>query len=45
VPLPFRAIELLVGIVQATVFAMLTVVYLTVATAAPHGPAHEPAHA
>lgn len=31
-PLPFMALELIVGIVQATVFAMLTLVYLTVAT-------------
>ncbi len=32
VPLPFIALELLVGAVQATVFAMLTLSYLTVAT-------------
>ncbi len=31
-PLPFMALELIVGIVQATVFSMLTLVYLTVAT-------------
>ncbi len=31
-PLPFIALELIVGVVQATVFAMLTLVYLTVAT-------------
>ena len=31
-PLPFIGLELIVGIVQATVFAMLTLVYLTVAT-------------
>jgi F-type H+-transporting ATPase subunit a len=31
-PLPFMALELIVGIVQATVFAMLTLVYLTIAT-------------
>lgn len=37
VPLPFMALELLVGIIQATVFSMLTLVYLTVATEAPHG--------
>ncbi|MBI4138855.1 F0F1 ATP synthase subunit A [Candidatus Uhrbacteria bacterium] len=37
VPLPFMALELIVGIVQATVFALLTLVYLTVATSAPHG--------
>lgn len=31
-PLPFIGLEILVGVVQATVFAMLTLVYLTVAT-------------
>lgn len=36
-PLPFIFLELIVGIVQATVFSMLTLVYLTVATDAPHG--------
>ncbi|MFH1078506.1 MAG: FoF1 ATP synthase subunit a [Patescibacteria group bacterium] len=36
-PLPFMALELIVGIVQATVFALLTLVYLTVATSKPHG--------
>lgn len=37
VPLPFIALELLVGIIQAMVFSMLTLVYLTVATERPHG--------
>lgn len=37
VPLPFQALELLVGIIQATVFAMLTLVFLTLATEKPHG--------
>jgi len=32
VPIPFLFLELLVGVVQATVFAMLTLAYLTVAT-------------
>ncbi|MEK9181257.1 MAG: F0F1 ATP synthase subunit A [Patescibacteria group bacterium] len=32
VPLPFMLLELLVGAIQATVFAMLVLVYLTVAT-------------
>ena len=32
VPLPFLFLEMLVGLVQATVFAMLVLVYLTVAT-------------
>lgn len=31
-PLPFMALEIIVGIVQATVFSMLTLVYLTIAT-------------
>lgn len=31
-PIPFMFLELLVGIIQATVFAMLTLAYLTVAT-------------
>lgn len=31
-PLPFMALELIVGIVQATVFSMLALVYLTIAT-------------
>ena len=37
VPLPFLAMELLVGIVQAMVFSLLTLVYLTIATTAVHG--------
>lgn len=32
VPLPFMALEMIVGIVQAMVFSLLTLVYLTVAT-------------
>ncbi|MFA7286637.1 MAG: F0F1 ATP synthase subunit A [Patescibacteria group bacterium] len=32
VPLPFLLLEFLVGFIQATVFAMLTLVYLTMAT-------------
>lgn len=31
-PLPFITLEIIVGVVQATVFSMLTLVYLTVAT-------------
>lgn len=31
-PIPFLFLELLVGVIQATVFAMLTLAYLTVAT-------------
>jgi F-type H+-transporting ATPase subunit a len=33
VPLPFMFLEILVGLVQAVVFSMLTLVYLTMATA------------
>jgi F-type H+-transporting ATPase subunit a len=33
VPLPFMFLELLVGLIQAVVFSMLTLVYLTMATA------------
>jgi len=47
-PIPFMFLELLVGAVQATVFAMLTLAYLVVATDE-HGHEesgeHEPAHA
>ena len=41
VPLPFMFLELIVGVIQATVFAMLTLVYLTVMSAKPHGATHE----
>ena len=37
VPTPFMLLELLVGLIQAAVFSMLTIVYLTVATSKPHG--------
>jgi len=37
VPTPFMLLELLVGLIQAAVFAMLTIVYLTVAVQVPHG--------
>lgn len=40
VPMPFMLLELLVGIIQASVFAMLTLVYMTVASSQPHGAAH-----
>ncbi len=36
VPTPFMLLELLVGLIQAGVFAMLTLVYLTIATSQPH---------
>ncbi len=46
-PIPFMFLELLVGIIQATVFAMLTLAYLTVATQShdEHEEDHEPRHA
>ncbi|MCL5666694.1 MAG: F0F1 ATP synthase subunit A [Patescibacteria group bacterium] len=37
VPLPFMALELLVGFIQAVVFAMLALVYLSMATVETHG--------
>ena len=36
VPVPFMFLELLVGIVQATIFAMLTLVFMEVATHGEH---------
>jgi F-type H+-transporting ATPase subunit a len=39
-PTPFMFLELIVGVVQALVFSMLTLVYLTLATDAPHGDEH-----
>lgn len=36
-PLPFMTLEILVGLVQAVVFSMLALVYLTMATEEPHG--------
>ncbi|NMC51776.1 F0F1 ATP synthase subunit A [Candidatus Kuenenbacteria bacterium] len=36
VPIPFMFLELLVGAVQATIFAMLTIVFLEVATSEAH---------
>jgi F-type H+-transporting ATPase subunit a len=43
IPLPFMMLEILVGVIQATVFSMLTLVYLTVLSEKPHGQ-HEEAH-
>ena len=40
VPIPFMLLEILVGIIQATVFSMLTLVYLTMHTTEPHGAEH-----
>ena len=36
-PLPFIGLELIVGVVQAMVFSMLSLVYLTILTDQPHG--------
>jgi F-type H+-transporting ATPase subunit a len=44
VPLPFMALEILVGVVQAAVFSMLTLVYLNLSTTESHGESeHKPA--
>lgn len=51
VPIPFMFLELLVGVIQATVFAMLVLVYMSVATQGhgehsdDHEAAHDPVHA
>lgn len=37
IPLPFQLLEFLVGMIQATVFSILTLVFLTLATEKPHG--------
>ncbi len=42
IPIPFMLLELLVGFIQATVFSMLTLVYLSVATEPVHG--HDAGH-
>lgn len=39
-PTPFMFLEVIVGVVQALVFSMLTLVYLTIATEKPHGGDH-----
>jgi F-type H+-transporting ATPase subunit a len=45
-PIPFIFLEILVGVIQATVFAMLVLVFLTVATTGhdDHGDDHAPEH-
>ncbi|MCL5775213.1 MAG: F0F1 ATP synthase subunit A [Patescibacteria group bacterium] len=43
VPLPFMALEILVGLIQAVVFSMLTLVYLNMATMEAHG-GHDAEH-
>lgn len=40
VPAPFMLLEILVGLIQASVFTMLTLVYLTGMSEAPHGNDH-----
>lgn len=40
-PLPFYFLELMVGAIQAFVFAILTLVFMTQATTAPHGAAEQ----
>lgn len=40
VPLPFMGLELLVGVIQAMVFSLLVLVYLTVATEPVHAESH-----
>lgn len=40
IPLPFMMMELLVGVIQATVFSMLALVYLTMATSSHEAEAH-----
>ncbi len=42
-PLPFICLELIVGVIQATVFTMLALVYFTLFSKQPHGQSHEPA--
>lgn len=44
IPLPFMGFELIVGLVQATVFAMLTLVYLTILSEKPHGDEEDHGH-
>lgn len=44
VPIPFMGLELIVGVIQAMVFALLTLVYLTILSEAPHGDADDHGH-
>jgi F-type H+-transporting ATPase subunit a len=44
VPLPFMLLEVLVGLIQAIVFSMLTLVYLTIATTPIHAHDDHEAH-
>ncbi|HYC79584.1 MAG TPA: F0F1 ATP synthase subunit A, partial [Candidatus Binatia bacterium] len=45
VPLPFMFLEILVGLIQAIVFSMLTLVYLVIATTPIHSHDEEAEHA
>lgn len=44
IPLPFMGLEIIVGAIQATVFAMLTLVYLTIMSEKPHGDEEDHGH-
>ncbi|MEK7680614.1 MAG: F0F1 ATP synthase subunit A [Patescibacteria group bacterium] len=44
VPAPFMMLEVLVGLIQASVFTMLTLVYLTIMSTAPHGHEEKDSH-
>lgn len=44
-PVPLMAFETFVGVVQAAVFAMLTLFFIKLAVAEPHGSSHKEAHA
>ena len=43
-PLPFLGLEVFVGFIQAFVFAVLTLVFMTIATISHGGESHEAAH-
>lgn len=43
-PLPFLALEIIVGLVQALVFAMLTMAFMAILTTAHHEPSHAAEH-
>jgi F-type H+-transporting ATPase subunit a len=43
-PLPFYGLEVFVGFIQAFVFAVLTLVFMTIATTGHGGAEHEASH-
>lgn len=46
VPVPMMAFEMFIGLLQAAIFAILTLAFIKIAIAEPHGSeSHEPAHA